>query len=89
MISAVMSLLEWARRNKISRSTAYRRFRDGTLPVPTRRTPTGRIVVDIPAHECQGACLDEVHAACLADAVIAELTRRGYRLDRIPTPGPQ
>jgi hypothetical protein len=84
-----MSLLEWARRNGISRATAYRRHNDGTLPVATRRTPTGRIVVDIPPEDCQGACLTDIHLACVTDAVITELTRRGYRLDQAHQPGPQ
>lgn len=44
-----ISLYEWARRNGYSKSAAYRRFHNGTLPegVQARRTPTGGIVVDI------------------------------------------
>ena len=35
-------LSEWARRQGISRLTAYRMLQAGTLPVPAERTPTGR-----------------------------------------------
>ncbi len=89
MINAVMGLLDWARRAGMSRATAYRRFHEGTLPVPTRRTPTGRIVVDIPPDECAGACLTDVHVECLTTAVLAELGRRGYLLDHTTSDRPQ
>lgn len=76
----VMSLLDWARQHDMSRATAYRRYHEGTLPVPARRTETGRIVVDVHAKDCRGACLTDVHVECLTDAVLAELARRGLRL---------
>ena len=37
-----LRLSEWARRQGISRLTAYRMLQAGTLPVPAERTPTGR-----------------------------------------------
>lgn len=75
-------LLDWARARGISERTAYRRFHRGTLGVPAVQLDTGRIMVDPTADQCQGACLVDLHVECLADAVLAELKRRGYRLDQ-------
>jgi hypothetical protein len=36
-----MKLAESARRNGVHPQTAYRWFRDGTMPVPARRLPSG------------------------------------------------
>lgn len=55
-------LSEWARRQGISRLTAYRMLQAGTLPVPSDRTPTGRWFVLVAeesrvavyARACQG-----------------------------------
>jgi putative resolvase len=44
-----MKLAEWARRNGVHPQTAYRWFREGTMPVPARRLPTGTIMVDVAA----------------------------------------
>ncbi len=43
-----MKLAEWARANGIHPQTAYRWFRQGTMPVPARRLPSGTILVDTP-----------------------------------------
>ncbi|GAA4263664.1 IS607 family transposase [Dactylosporangium darangshiense] len=40
-----MKLAEWARRNGVHPQTAYRWFREGTMPVPARRLPSGTIMV--------------------------------------------
>lgn len=87
MISHVQPLLSWARARGISERTAYRRYHNGTLGVRAVQTDTGRIMVDPTADECQGACLVDVHVECLTDAVLAELGRRGYRLDRTTKKG--
>ena len=42
-------LSEWARREGISRITAYRMLQRGILPVPFERSPTGRWYVLLPA----------------------------------------
>jgi putative resolvase len=42
-----MKLAEWARRNGVHPQTAYRWFREGTMPVPARRLPSGTIMVDL------------------------------------------
>ena len=44
-------LSEWARREGISRITAYRMLRKGVLPVPFERSPTGRWYVLLPAEK--------------------------------------
>jgi putative resolvase len=41
-----MKLAEWARASGVHPQTAYRWFRQGTMPVPARRLPSGTILVD-------------------------------------------
>jgi putative resolvase len=43
-----MKLAEWARANGVHPQTAYRWFRQGTMPVPARRLPSGTILVEAP-----------------------------------------
>jgi putative resolvase len=43
-----MKLAAWARANGVHPQTAYRWFRQGTMPVPARRLPSGTILVDAP-----------------------------------------
>jgi putative resolvase len=45
-----MKLAEWARGNGVHPQTAYRWFRQGTMPVPARRLPSGTILVDTPGN---------------------------------------
>ncbi|HTJ38469.1 MAG TPA: IS607 family transposase, partial [Dactylosporangium sp.] len=42
-----MQLAEWARRNGVHPQTGYRWCREGTVPVPARRVPSGTIMVDV------------------------------------------
>ncbi|MEU7996287.1 IS607 family transposase [Micromonospora sp. NPDC049060] len=42
-----MKLAEWARRNGVHPHTAYRWVREGTMPVPVRKLPSGTIMVDV------------------------------------------
>ncbi|MFF4879498.1 MULTISPECIES: IS607 family transposase [unclassified Micromonospora] len=49
-----MKLAEWARRNGVHPQTAYRWFREGTMPVPARRLPSGTIMVDVVSVDTQG-----------------------------------
>jgi putative resolvase len=44
-----MKLAEWARANGVHPQTAYRWFRQGVMPVPARRLPSGTILVDTPS----------------------------------------
>ena len=47
-------LSEWAQREGVHDQTAWRWFRDGHLPVPAVRTPTGTIMVDVPRLGVEG-----------------------------------
>src|SRR5258706_5473643 len=49
-----MELAECARRNGVHPQTAYRWFREGTMPVPARRLPSGTIMVEVPDDARQG-----------------------------------
>ncbi|RZU74465.1 putative resolvase [Micromonospora kangleipakensis] len=49
-----MKLAEWARRSGVHPQTAYRWFREGTMPVPARRLPSGTIMVDVAGGDIQG-----------------------------------
>lgn len=83
----LIPLLVWAQKNGLTRDMAYQRHRTGDLPVQVHRTSTGRLMVELPADECAGACIADVHAQCLTDAVLAELARRGILLDPNTTTG--
>jgi len=50
-----MNLTEWARAQGISPRTAYRWFRQGTLPVPAERVGQRTILVNIDANAVAGA----------------------------------
>ena len=43
----VVRLSEWAEREGVHYQTAWRWFRDGQLPVPAVRTPSGTILVEV------------------------------------------
>lgn len=49
-----MNLREWAIARGIHPQTAYRWFREGKMPVPARRLPSGTIWVDGPAPATAG-----------------------------------
>lgn len=51
-----MKLANWAREQKIDYKTAYRWFRAGILPVPSRQLQTGTILVD-ETQPMVGACV--------------------------------
>ncbi|MDQ2761279.1 MAG: IS607 family transposase [Actinomycetota bacterium] len=46
-----MRLSEWARREGVHYQTAWKWFKDGTLPVPARQTVTGTILLDVRRRE--------------------------------------
>jgi predicted site-specific integrase-resolvase len=48
---------DWARREGISYKTAWRWYNNGTLPVTTKRTASGRIHVELGENACQGYTL--------------------------------
>src|SRR5918992_1177234 len=49
-----MKLAAWARANGVHPQTAYRWFRQGTMPVPARRLPSGTILVEVPGGDGDG-----------------------------------
>ncbi|MFV2018225.1 IS607 family transposase [Micromonospora sp. LOL_023] len=65
-----MKLAEWARRNDVHPQTAYRWFREGTMPVPARRLPSGTIMVEVTGDARQGQV-----------AVYARVSSAGQRAD--------
>jgi len=52
-----MKLANWARQQGIDYKTAYRWFRAGILPLPSRQLPTGTILVDLTDRATTGAAL--------------------------------
>ena len=49
-----MKLAAWARANGVHPQTAYRWFRQGTMPVPARRLTSGTILVQAPGSDHDG-----------------------------------
>ncbi|MHB8240337.1 MAG: IS607 family transposase [Vulcanimicrobiaceae bacterium] len=46
-----MKLSEWAQRQGVCYTTAWRWVKDDTMPVPWRKTPSGTILVDAPMEQ--------------------------------------
>src|SRR5258708_6514805 len=76
-----MKLAEWARRNGVHPQTAYRWFREGTMPVPARRLPSGTIMVDVVSDDTQGQVVvyARVSSADQRADQRADLDRQGAR----------
>jgi putative resolvase len=73
-----MKLAEWARVNRVHPQTAYRWFRQGTMPVPARRLPSGTILVDAPESASGGRAV--LYARVSAHDQRADLDRQVARL---------
>ena len=73
-----MKLAEWARANGVHPQTAYRWFRQGTMPVPARRLPSGTILVDTPGSPPSGRVV--LYARVTAYDQRADLDRQVARL---------
>jgi len=73
-----MKLAEWARANGVHPQTAYRWFRQGTMPVPARRLPSGTILVDTPDRLSGGRAV--LYARVSAHDQRADLDRQVARL---------
>ncbi|MFE9958174.1 IS607 family transposase [Micromonospora sp. NPDC005299] len=73
-----MKLAEWARRNGVHRQTAYRWFREGTMPVPARRLPSGTIMVEVTDDARQGQVV--VYARVSSADQRADLDRQVARV---------
>jgi predicted site-specific integrase-resolvase len=50
-----MKLSHWAKSQGISYRTAWRMWKDGTLPTSARQLPTGTIIVDDPKSPSEGS----------------------------------
>jgi putative resolvase len=79
---ACMKLAAWARANGVHPQTAYRWFRQGTMPVPARRLPSGTILVEVPGSD-DGGGLDR---RAVLYARVSTHDQRG-ELDRPVTDG--
>jgi putative resolvase len=82
-----VKLAAWARANGVHPQTAYRWFRQGTMPVPARRLPSGTILVQVPGSDHDGG-LDQravLYARVSAHDQRGELDRQVTRLSRWAT----
>lgn len=70
---------EWAEREGVHYQTAWRWFRDGQLPVPAVRTPSGTILVEVP-REVTGGGRTVVYARVSSHDRRADLDRQVARL---------
>ena len=75
---AGVKLAEWARTNGVHPQTAYRWFRQGTMPVPARRLPSGTILVDTSASPPGGRVV--LYARVSAHDQRTDLARQVTRL---------
>jgi len=75
-----MRLSEWAKREGVHYQTAWRWFRDGQLPVPAIRTPTGMILVEVPQASTAPAKSVAVYARVSAHDQRSDLDRQVARL---------
>ncbi len=73
-----MKLAGWARVSGVHPQTAYRWFRQGTMPVPARRLPSGTILVDAPDRPSGGRAV--LYARVSAHDQRADLDRQVARL---------
>ena len=73
-----MKLAEWARRNGVHPQTAYRWFREGTMPVSARRLPSGTIMVEVTDDARQGQVV--VYARVSSADQRADLDRQVARV---------
>src|SRR5919197_6250846 len=75
-----MKLAAWARVNGVHPQTAYRWFRQGTMPVPARRLPSGSILVEVPSSEGVPDPRVAVYARVSAHGQRSDLDRQVARL---------
>ena|ERR1035437_2585877 len=76
-----MNLTDWARANGINKYTAYRWFREGTLPVPAVRINSRSILVQVPspAVATRVALYARVSSHDQRDDLVGQLMPRGVR----------
>jgi putative resolvase len=73
-----VKLAEWARRTGVHPQTAYRWFREGTMPVPARRLPSGTIMVEVAETAPRGQVI--VYARVSSAEQRSDLDRQVARL---------
>ena len=75
-----MRLSEWAAREGVHYQTAWRWFRDGQLPVPAIRTPSGTILVEVPRDSSVGKERTAVYARVSSHDQRGDLDRQVARM---------
>jgi len=75
-----MRLSEWAKAEGVHYQTAWRWFRDGQLPVPAIRTPSGTILVEVPRSSTTGVGRTAVYARVSSHDQRGDLDRQVARL---------
>lgn len=75
-----MKLAAWARANGVHPRTAYRWFRQGRMPVPARRLPSGTILVEVPGTDGVPQRNAVLYARVSAHDQRADLDRQVARL---------
>jgi len=75
-----MRLSEWAAQEGVHYQTAWRWFRDGQLPVPAIRTPSGTILVEVPRGSDVATRKVVVYARVSSHDQRADLDRQVARL---------
>ena len=75
-----MKLAAWARANGVHPQTAYRWFRQGAMPVPARRLPSGTILVEVPSTDGGTDRRAVLYARVSAHDQRADLDRQVARL---------
>lgn len=75
-----MKLSEWAIQEGIHYQTAWKWFRDGKLPVPAIKTPSGTILVDVPRTGTVGAEKVSIYATVSSHDQRTDLDRQVARI---------
>ena len=75
-----MKLSEWAEQEGIHYQTAWKWFRDGKLPVPAVRTPSGTILVEVPRASTTGSARAVVSARMSSHDQLSDLDRQVARM---------
>src|SRR5260370_39221602 len=73
-----VKLAEWARRNGVHPQTAFRWFREGTMPVPARRLASGTIMAEVAGDAQQSQVV--VYARGSSGDQRADLDRQAARV---------
>jgi putative resolvase len=75
-----VKLSEWAKQEGIHYQTAWGWFRDGKLPVPGTRRPSGTILVEVPPTNAAGAGRAAIYARVFSHDQRFDLDRQVARM---------